>query len=190
MSSGTWTPKHPGYVDERKIHDLDCDEKPSTCNCSNANEFWVISDEEMPIVDDKVGKWMLFPTDEKKFDEIWSIVSDATRQGLLGWGAKYSFKDKKRPAILVYTCDSTNESDINRVLETLKSLFLTKKIVFDGYRYKTDEATHQNKYSKQDILNRPSTGHIVSQNHDLQKPCLFYKNGYCKHGDKCIFKHI
>ncbi|HJJ42199.1 MAG TPA: DUF1917 domain-containing protein, partial [Methanocorpusculum sp.] len=89
---------------------------------------------------EKAGKWLIFlPPDET--DEAWKKIRDATKEGRLGIGAKVSTaKDSKdshdeRKVIYVFTYDWSDEDDVMKVREVLKTLGFTDRI---GYKRNID----------------------------------------------------
>ena len=96
----------------------------------------------------KSGKWLVF-VDVNNIDEVWQQIKNATENGKLGGSAKVATAKQNPNAtnldtkvICVYTYDWTDEQDVRRVREELRTLGILKKIP-----YKTDEDTIIGKYS-------------------------------------------
>jgi hypothetical protein len=93
------------------------------------------------------GKWLLF-VPKSEVDKAWRKVRAALDQGKLGSCAKVSTArpnplspNLSRHVICVYTYDSEDTADAERVLASLREIGFTGNIP-----YKTDEATAQGRY--------------------------------------------
>jgi hypothetical protein len=164
----SWTPDHQGYKD-RQLHKPTCEGKfPSTCACK-VTEFWVLNEDVQELEPSKVGKWMYFPNFEAtsvNLDELWSIFSEHTNDGYLGWGTKLSLKNKEKPALMCYTKDHLDKTDTERVSDALYSLLADIGIQPRdiSLKYKTDEATLKGLYSALDVDKRAlQKGLAISQ---------------------------
>jgi len=191
----SWTPDHQGYKD-RQLHKPTCEGKfPSTCACK-VTEFWVLNEDVQELEPSKVGKWMYFPNFEAtsvNLDELWSIFSEHTNDGYLGWGTKLSLKNKEKPALMCYTKDHLDKTDTERVSDALYSLLADIGIQPRdiSLKYKTDEATLKGLYSALDVDKRAlQKGLAISQIVDKRAVCLFYKTPKgCRHGAECRYRH-
>jgi Basophilic leukemia-expressed protein Bles03 len=97
------------------------------------------------------GKWLVFVPIEK-VDEAWAVIKQATEEGKLGNWSKVATmrrnpneRDPRKKVICVYTYDSEDRADVNRVRQTLRELDFIEKLP-----YKTDEATMAGRHRKGD----------------------------------------
>lgn len=113
------------------------------------SDYWVHAAHPNPPRDWTVrsGKWLLF-VPLKQLDEKWIIIAKETEVGRLGIAAKAATaksnglaQNKWVKVICVYTYDSTDQRDVMRVREHLRTLGFVKKIA-----YKTDQATSEGRY--------------------------------------------
>ncbi len=112
--------------------------------------FWIYAKNgrgNPPKFTQRSGKWLIF-VDSKDVDEVWAKIKDATEIGKLGDSAKVATakpnpvsKNPEKKVICVYTYDWTDEKDVRRVREELRSLGIINKIP-----YKTDEDTLNGRY--------------------------------------------
>jgi hypothetical protein len=100
-----------------------------------------------PAATVRSGKWLLF-VDREGVDGAWLKTRAALDAGKLGRCVKVSTArrnplstDPHRHVICVYTYDSEDATDMERVLASLRELGFPGQIP-----YKTDEATHQGRY--------------------------------------------
>jgi hypothetical protein len=118
-----------------------------------SDRYWLRAERETGAyhaATENSGKWLIFVPDPD-VDEFWAKVKAATEQGLLGVAAKVATAKENRHAlhkdrkvICVYTYDWTDEVDVRRVREQLRSLGIKDKI-----SYKADSDTLAGKYSSQ-----------------------------------------
>ncbi|KAF2894933.1 hypothetical protein ILUMI_11241 [Ignelater luminosus] len=88
---------------------------------------------------EKVGKWMIFPPEEK-IDSIWNKIKESIKDGSL-WSCKVSTSNY---AIMIYTKDYTDIDDVIKVLQYLESTGLKSNRVI---HYKTDQQTRSGIYA-------------------------------------------
>ena len=108
------------------------------------DEFWVQAwAPKAPVPGPRVGKWVV-TVDEEDVDAAWVEIRDALAKGQLGPAAKcrtaqpHPFLESDgKTVICVYTKDSRDAEDRNRVLRMLGNLG------FQDVRYKTDEETRR-----------------------------------------------
>ncbi|MGI0091080.1 MAG: putative phosphothreonine lyase domain-containing protein [Nitrososphaerales archaeon] len=93
------------------------------------------------------GKWLVFEPVER-VNEVWGKIKKATEDGKLGRSSKVATArvnpnapNPRMKVICVYTYDWTDEADVKRIREALRSLGITQKIP-----YKSDEDTMEGKY--------------------------------------------
>ncbi len=93
------------------------------------------------------GKWLVF-VKEDDVDAVWAKIREAVEEGRLGGSAKVSTA-KPNPlgkpgtrVVCVYTYDSNDRQDVERIREELRKLGITDKIP-----YKTDEDTMAGRYA-------------------------------------------
>ena len=93
----------------------------------------------------KVGKWMLFLS-QNSVNVIWDKIKAAVANGDL-WSSKVSTtnSEKSSYAIMVYTKDYTDKSDVIHVLNYLETSGIKPPRV--TIKYKTDEQTRAGIYS-------------------------------------------
>ncbi|MFX0205561.1 MAG: putative phosphothreonine lyase domain-containing protein [Candidatus Hodarchaeota archaeon] len=112
--------------------------------------YWIYTQRKQgfyPEHTDKGGKWLIFkPINE--IDECWKKIRQAVEEGKLGGMAKVSTakqspltENPKIKVICVYTYDSEDKNDIQRIRTALYELGIIWKIP-----YKTDRATLEGKY--------------------------------------------
>ena len=66
------------------------------------------------------GKWMLWPVGEEAI-EVWQVIVELTQQNILGSQAKISCREEeKEHVICVYTLDSDDLSDLQRIVNKLR----------------------------------------------------------------------
>lgn len=94
------------------------------------------------------GKWLIF-IPLSQIDAVWEEIKTATEEGRLGSSAKVATAHPNPNAtspdtkvICVYTYDWTDEADVRRIREELRSLGITSKIP-----YKADQETHSGQYA-------------------------------------------
>lgn len=98
------------------------------------------------------GKWLWF-LPVRAVDAGWRLVKQSVEEGKLGPAAKVatlgnrSDGDPTRLPVIVYTADSADEADVQRVLIGLRGLG-----VKDALAYKTDEATRLGQYGNRTSL--------------------------------------
>ncbi len=121
------------------------------------DEYWLFAERgagSYPAYTEKGGKWLVF-VPLPHLDDVWAKIKAATEAGLLGASAKTgtamlnpnaTSPDSK--VICVYTYDWTDEVDVKRVREQLRTLGIVAKIP-----YKSDDDTRAGKYA-----NRGSKG--------------------------------
>lgn len=95
---------------------------------------------------EKSGKFLVFSS-VAHMDEVWVKIKQATEHGLLGGLSKVSTKQQLdlhpgRAVICCYVEDADNESEMDRVRSSLKSLG------FDRLAFKLDADTYRGIYSK------------------------------------------
>jgi len=122
-------------------------------------------------------------------DKLWLVAASATREGLLGWASKISFRERSRPALMCHTVDHENEGDRDRVCYALRTLLVDNGFGEPPLRYKTDEATEKGIFSAKDVGGRGTKGVMASQYHDTREVCKFFLQGRCKFGSDCRFLH-
>jgi hypothetical protein len=95
------------------------------------------------IVGPRVGKWIV-TIDERDIDAAWAVILQALNEGQLGPAAKTRtaqmhpvIEPDGKTVIVVYTADSLDVKDRNRVHRALTNLG------FQDLRYKTDEETRR-----------------------------------------------
>ncbi|KIV96783.1 hypothetical protein PV10_00601 [Exophiala mesophila] len=125
------------------------------------------------------GKWMLFP-ETSDVGRVWAIVAHATWDGKLGVSAKVAIEDggnarnelQMRRLICIYTHDFSDQDDVRRVVQNMKTLGLlrdegsnggfmgTKTIYYkcDAYTYLDIDGGNEFKlkpsmYNSRDMLN-------------------------------------
>jgi len=96
----------------------------------------------------KGGKWLIFIANEQ-IDLTWQKIKKATKEGLLGTSSKVATSQPSQYAnsetekvICVYTYDSDDIDDINRIENALREIG-----IFSTLCYKTNEATSKGNYS-------------------------------------------
>lgn len=102
--------------------------------------YWITEDDPaetgIDITGDQAGKWLIF-CETPEVDALWKKIRDATVAGDLGVSAKVSTAREnpdsrdERKVIYVYTKDWSDEADVMRVRERLRSLGVTGRI---GYK--------------------------------------------------------
>ena len=112
--------------------------------------YWICAKNKTkncPVVTERSGKWLLF-VDVQVIDDVWMKIKQATEDGRLGQDAKVATAkpspnevDRRKRVICVYTYDWTDEEDVRRVREELRTLGFTEKIP-----YKSDEDTLKGRY--------------------------------------------
>lgn len=109
------------------------------------DRFWIQewAPDAIHDMSDRVGKWVV-TIDEQDLDEAWREIRTALLAGKLGQSAKcrtamrHPFLEPDgKTVICVYTYDSLDAKDRNRVLRMLGNLG------FQDCRYKTDEETRR-----------------------------------------------
>ena len=102
---------------------------------------------EYPAHTELGGKWLIF-VPVAQIDEVWAKIKDATEKGLLGGSAKVATAmpnpnaTNPNKVICVYTYDWTDEGDVRRVREVLRTLGIVAKIP-----YKADNDTLTDRYT-------------------------------------------
>lgn len=108
------------------------------------SDYWVHAAHPNPPHDwtDRSGKWLIF-VPFNRLDEKWAIIVKETESGRLGIAAKAATakpnelsKNKWVKVLCIYTYDSTDQQDVMRVRDHLRTLGFVKKL-----SYKTDQAT-------------------------------------------------
>ena len=122
------------------------DAKPSEVT----DVYWIYAkrrEGKYPKPTRRSGKWLVF-VEKKDVDEVWAEIKKAVEGGKLGSDAKVATAkpnphatNPNRRVICVYTYDYTDDKDVMRVREGLRTLGITNKIP-----YKTDEDTLSGKY--------------------------------------------
>ena len=115
------------------------------------DEYWLFAhrkEGEYPSRTKNSGKWLIF-VHERKVDEIWEIIKNATEKGKLGSSSKVATAKPNPNAfhprikvICVYTYDWTDEDDVMRIRRELRDLGFHKLM-----SYKSDEDTRADLYS-------------------------------------------
>lgn len=126
-----------------------CDLYPT--EVTNRDAYWLHAEnnkyDNVTVRCEKIGKWMLFLTKDQ-VNTVWDKIKQAIANGDL-WSSKVSTYSPQKPrdthAIMIYTKDYTDKSDVINVLDFLESSGITdpQKII----RYKTDQQTQAGIYS-------------------------------------------
>lgn len=100
-----------------------------------------------PSTTERSGKWLIF-VHKSQINEVWGIVKIATESGELGETVKVSTarpnpnaRNSGKHVICVYTYDSEDVGDVQRIRHVLRTLGVVQKIP-----YKTDRATMLGRY--------------------------------------------
>jgi len=114
--------------------------------------YWIIQDapgSEREAIDSEMGgKWLIF-VEKDDVDALWRRIRDATCAGRLGISAKVSTAKPNpesrddRYVIYVFTRDWSDQEDVMRVREELRSLGVEERI-----GYKRNLETFAGEYSK------------------------------------------
>ena len=116
---------------------------------NNKKDYWVYASPKI----ETAGKWMLF-VNKDELEIAWDKVSLATEGHRLGIASKCSTgrentlaKDQDTKLICVYTKDSENKEDVERVLVEIRKLGFSERLF-----YKTDNATRAGNYGEKSWL--------------------------------------
>ena len=107
------------------------------------DRYWLQVDAPIHDVTPRVGKWLL-ELDENDLDDAWAKILVSLWQNRLGPSVKartaapHPWRNRPGTVICVYTKDSNDEADKQRVLAELHRLGFTQNM-----RYKTDEETRR-----------------------------------------------
>jgi hypothetical protein len=110
--------------------------------------LWAFArDVRYPAPTKRSGKWLIF-VPRTEVNEVWPKIREALNAGRLGACAKVSTArpnpdspDPSRHVICVYTYDSDDAADVNRVRASLRELGCIR-----GLNYKTDADTEAGRY--------------------------------------------
>ena len=112
--------------------------------------FWIVSTNnniDYPLDTPQSGKWLIF-VHKSQIDQVWKKVKAALKNGELGRSAKVSTRrpspfaaDPDTHVICIYTYDSDDIADVQKIRQKLRELGVLQKIP-----YKTDQATREGKY--------------------------------------------
>lgn len=134
MSSGDTTPSYPNPYRLQQ---------EGTAPSQTRDRYWIQAwnPDADQLGGPRVGKWIV-TVDEDKLDAAWTAIRAALLQGRLGTSAKTRtamphpfIEPDGKTVICVYTADSLDVADRNRVMKVLHELG------FRDLRYKTDEET-------------------------------------------------
>jgi len=129
--------------------------KPAIIDHRNPSEvtdaYWLRAERKSgryPKYTERSGKWLIF-VPIAAIDEVWKKIKVATEKGLLGGASKVATArpspnatSPKTKVICVYTYDWSDEKDVKRIREELRTLGINAKIP-----YKADDDTLAGKYS-------------------------------------------
>ncbi len=115
-------------------------------------EPWIFTEgkpDGYPPMNERSGKWLIFAS-VAEMDALWSVIRQATENGLLGCGSKVSTayvnphaQSTTERVICVYTYDWTDTNDVMRIRAELRRLGVVKTIP-----YKSNEDTRAGQYAK------------------------------------------
>jgi hypothetical protein len=180
--------------DQQRAPGAAADQLASMCLCEGVDALIVYSPRAAQELSDAVGKWCAFPNDSDEADDAWESVRASTVAGELGFAAKFSLKERKKPAIMVYCEKGVKDAISVSFLEKLARAGAQLKQLF----FKLDSATEQGLYSVASG-GRGGVGHIDGAPAPVitavafgsaPRQCINWKNtGTCNWGDACEYLH-
>lgn len=114
-------------IKEREQSEMDLDNELLHYGDHN-DSAWVwatkLTREQKQRISERTGKWMLWPIGKEAI-EVWRVICELTRGGSLGIQAKITYREHCIPGdaerlICVYTYDSDDLSDLQRVVNQLR----------------------------------------------------------------------
>jgi hypothetical protein len=148
-----WDSDYPSKIEDSYWVATGCDLEilhPRKFRDKAKSSFGNISELKVYLSERKSGKWLVF-VDISELDETWQIIKKATKEGILGIGAKASTAKKNENAsshnekvICVYTYNWLDKEDVFRVEKMLRSIGINQTLF-----YKADSDTEKGKYKNQ-----------------------------------------
>jgi hypothetical protein len=129
-----------GLITDCPLHPTDVSQRNSPWLYARNNKY--VDESINPI---KIGKWMLFVSDDT-VNRVWDEIKIAVANGDL-WRSKVSTHNPKKSsyAIMIYTKDYTDLNDVIHILNYLETSGIKPSHV--TIKYRTDEQTRAGIYS-------------------------------------------